>query len=424
MAAETNEAVATWAAALAADPVAGIAMRATAAQSALLELAALALRASAPGEVVEPAPALIADAFGAAACSVTVPVGGQRIARTVERRVVTDEPVIVLSAPIVVEGDAAGELVIPDPAPAVATAGTVALVAGVLGDGVHAAKRAETEARHRALAEALAYAAGVYGPADEARARELQHALAAIPGVRRAAVTLADAAGDVEPIADGDDHLAMTVGGDPGLRVAVELDPDVAPRLGTGDAVRQVVIVLAGVVSREDQLAELREEVDTDPLTRVGNRRRALRALRVALSRAERGGDDVTVMLLDLDRFSEVNATRGHPGGDLLLRRFAELLTSETRVYDTVGRLGGDEFVIVLPGTGTAEAARIAERLRERTAAEVDVASPVTVSIGVATYPRHGGDDEALLAAADRALYDAKLAGRDQVAVAASGPSS
>ena len=132
------------------------------------------------------------------------------------------------------------------------------------------------------------------------------------------------------------------------------------------------------------------------------------------------------MLVIDLDHFKGLNDAHGPLAGDAVLRAVARALREEVRSHDlveVVGRWGGEEFVALLPGTGPASAAGIAERLRARVAA-LRVAHPdrpetligVTASIGVATYPQPADSLDALLTVADAALYAAKHAGRDRVA--------
>jgi diguanylate cyclase (GGDEF)-like protein len=124
--------------------------------------------------------------------------------------------------------------------------------------------------------------------------------------------------------------------------------------------------------------------------------------------------------MLDLDHFKDFNDRYGHPAGDEALRAFAHLLTSSTREEDLAARYGGEEFAIYLPGRGEAEAAEVAERIRERTETTIIPLGPgktgrITVSVGIAVAPDDGVDRSVLLKAADAALYQAKLAGRNRV---------
>ncbi len=123
--------------------------------------------------------------------------------------------------------------------------------------------------------------------------------------------------------------------------------------------------------------------------------------------------------MLDLDHFKTINDRHGHLTGDQVLLAVAAALRAEVRSADVLGRFGGEEFVILLPSTNRFDAVTIAERIRHRVG-QLMVAVPdgeigITVSIGVAAQPRDGQALDPLLAAADRALYVAKEAGRDRV---------
>jgi diguanylate cyclase (GGDEF)-like protein len=142
--------------------------------------------------------------------------------------------------------------------------------------------------------------------------------------------------------------------------------------------------------------------------------------------RALRAGTPLSLLLLDVDHFKQVNDSHGHLIGDDVLRALATELRQQVRESDVVGRFGGEEFTILLPRTDGNGACRIAERLRKSAGLLSVAADPktdarirVTVSIGVAVLGQHGTDLFELLAAADLALYRAKDAGRNQVRLCA-----
>ncbi len=157
-----------------------------------------------------------------------------------------------------------------------------------------------------------------------------------------------------------------------------------------------------------------------DGLTGVANRRRCEEAFHAEIVRAERLATPLSVVLADLDNFKAVNDVHGHAAGDETLRTFAAVLRETVRESDLAGRWGGEEFLLLLPGAGSEGAAQLAERVRIALA-ERQVPGPagpfsVTASFGVATH--HAGvDASTLFAAADRALYRAKRAGKDRVEV-------
>lgn len=168
----------------------------------------------------------------------------------------------------------------------------------------------------------------------------------------------------------------------------------------------------------EEELVRL---ASVDALTGIANRRVGMAALAVEVARSERIGEDLSVVMLDIDHFKRVNDTLGHAAGDAVLAAAAAALAAEARVYDTVSRVGGEEFLVLLPGEGLEVALGTAERIREAVAiATLDAAAglpgPVTVSAGVASmagFAKSSADE--LLARADAALYRAKAEGRDRV---------
>lgn len=167
-----------------------------------------------------------------------------------------------------------------------------------------------------------------------------------------------------------------------------------------------VAVAVAFVMGRvELQALALDAAVGNDPLTGVGNRRMLDDVLAYELERAARSGQPVSVLVLDLNGFKDLNDREGHPAGDALLVDVARVLGSAVRGVDTVTRLGGDEFCVVLPGAGTAQqesiAAAVAVALAMLTAGE----GPLTAGIGVASAPDDGRDAATLLATADGRLY-------------------
>jgi diguanylate cyclase (GGDEF)-like protein/PAS domain S-box-containing protein len=152
-----------------------------------------------------------------------------------------------------------------------------------------------------------------------------------------------------------------------------------------------------------------------DPLTDLPNRVLFGDRLEQALRLAHRSREGLALMLLDLDGFKEVNDTHGHQVGDLVLVEVAGRLLHSVRVSDTVGRLGGDEFAVLLPEVADeVGVARATTQILERLRAPIEVGGVtcrVGASIGVALYPRQAGDVDALLSAADTAMYEAKRAG-------------
>ena len=171
------------------------------------------------------------------------------------------------------------------------------------------------------------------------------------------------------------------------------------------------------VTQREQTTDELRDKANHDPLTGLANRRLLDDRLVHALERAARQQTQIAVIMIDLDRFKEVNDTLGHVAGDDLLREVAQRIKSLVRSADTVARVGGDEFVVLMEDIASAElaqavAAKILVELSRQVLLGTNIAQ-VGASLGIAIYPGAGHTSEALLQAADGAMYEAKAAGRN-----------
>lgn len=163
------------------------------------------------------------------------------------------------------------------------------------------------------------------------------------------------------------------------------------------------------------QHARLFEEARTlsfhDPLTGLGNRRLLDYVLHREMAAAQRAGDRVGLIMLDLDSFKAFNDAYGHPAGDRLLNRIGGILQEQTRDEDLAVRHGGEEFLLVIRRAPAEGLRKLAERVRETVAAK----TPVTVSLGVTLQGPDEQDPDALVARADSALYRAKEAGRNRV---------
>jgi diguanylate cyclase (GGDEF)-like protein len=207
-------------------------------------------------------------------------------------------------------------------------------------------------------------------------------------GLRRAAARpLGRLASAVDRLAAGEPASVETVGG------AAE--------------VRAISSRLHGVAA---QIAELTSQATTDPLTGVANRRSFYTSLDAELKRAERTSAPLTLVLIDLDGFKEINDTHGHPFGDGVLQTIAEKVRRSLRATDVLARVGGDEFAVLLPNTARDSAGAMVARAREEAVASVGGVS-LTWSAGVATYPGDARDAPTLVECADAALYCAKSAG-------------
>ncbi len=169
-------------------------------------------------------------------------------------------------------------------------------------------------------------------------------------------------------------------------------------------------------------LRRLSHGVHTDPLTGVGNRRELERCLAAEWERSRRSGRALSLLLIDLDHFKAVNDRYGHQAGDKVLVAVSRRIGASVRSYDTVCRYGGDEFAVILPDAGPGEALAVAERLRHDVAemgATGQIPAPVTVSVGLASFPAHASTPEELIREADVALLrEAKRRGRNRVGTA------
>ena len=193
----------------------------------------------------------------------------------------------------------------------------------------------------------------------------------------------------------------------------------------TAGTVLVVALVMGGISGQLRQvLQRLQAAARTDPLTGLLNRRALEEAFEMELSRAGRGKFGVGLVMLDLDGFKEFNDEYGHPAGDAALERLSHALADATRAIDHVGRVGGDEFAVLAPESSTAGTLALAERLRRAVEIEFSGFGGLTASCGVASYPNNGSDRAALVAAADRALYEAKERGRNCAVASEAKPDS
>jgi diguanylate cyclase (GGDEF)-like protein len=171
-------------------------------------------------------------------------------------------------------------------------------------------------------------------------------------------------------------------------------------------------------IDRSEQ--ELERLATHDGLTGLFNRRSFNALLDDEVSRTQRYGLAVSLLMVDIDHFKRINDSYGHQVGDAVLQQMGGLLANSARGVDKVCRYGGEEIALILPQTGAEEAANIGERLRARIAENAfdlgqDRPIPVTVSIGVAACPANATDSPTLVRAADEALYEAKQGGRNRV---------
>jgi two-component system, cell cycle response regulator len=273
---------------------------------------------------------------------------------------------------------------------------------------------------------------GTFGPTGPALApgEPRGHSYLAVPlrrpGSVRGVLALYDRLGSPSP-ADSPGPAGTTASAGP----AGEFDEfDEADLAILRTFAEQAAIAVENVRAHE----EARRLSHTDPLTGLYNYRMLRESLRREVERANRFGHRLAVLVLDLDRFKEVNDSHGHPAGDAVLAEFARRLRAEIREVDLAFRQGGEEFVLLLPETDAAGGAVVAQRLCDAVRSAPMLVPPrrlpasrrsplgrrvpVTVSVGVAVFPEHGATGAAVLQAADDALYAAKADGRDTHRVA------
>ena len=204
--------------------------------------------------------------------------------------------------------------------------------------------------------------------------------------------------------------------------------PEYAPFVyGTFDVGSQLGrIVILGAMGWLGTLVNLRMQKPhilsaADSLTGMMNRRTFEDRWQGEVARARRYGRPISIAAIDIDYFKQFNDTYGHAAGDLALQSVGRVIRSRVRAGDYAARIGGEEFVVALPETNSVSATAMAEQLRQAVAQNpIHVAGHrgavnVTISIGVAAWPEHGEEITRLLERADNRLYEAKLAGRDQV---------
>jgi diguanylate cyclase (GGDEF)-like protein len=173
------------------------------------------------------------------------------------------------------------------------------------------------------------------------------------------------------------------------------------------------------VVTLQDHREELEHLAQHDPLTGLPNRRMLQERLDQSIARARRNNESVALLFVDLDRFKEINDRLGHDAGDYVLRVVARRMQGVLREIDTLARLGGDEFVVLLeaPAQGADGLGTVADKIIEQVRLPIPYGAQmleVGASIGISQYPRDGHLATELIAAADRAMYQAKAEGRDR----------
>ncbi len=224
--------------------------------------------------------------------------------------------------------------------------------------------------------------------------------------------TLEAASGDLSTIRHADDLKAIVGAVLTQTRAMVE---------STSEVDRQLKVSAAEISRLKDELACARQEAMTDALTGLANRKMFDFKLREATQEAIESRDPVSLLILDLDHFKQVNDCFGHNIGDQVIKLMAVILKDTLKGQDTAARYGGEEFAVILPKTSISNAVKLAEHIRQRLAKKKMVnrktgenLGSITVSIGVAVFDNEEQPSE-LIERADRSLYAAKNNGRNRV---------
>ncbi|QWU15955.1 diguanylate cyclase [Paenibacillus sophorae] len=207
------------------------------------------------------------------------------------------------------------------------------------------------------------------------------------------------------------------------LKIIMEFFP---LQLGVTLAAGLAVYYVAEYIQRSNDLyAQLEVRAATDYLTNLNNLHQFHRHLDTEMARAERHGESLSLLVIDIDHFKIINDTYGHPAGDAVLKQLARRLCNHSRSYDIVSRNGGEEFTILLPDCPLHQAQKAGERIRvavenDRFLLPSGNKIHLTVSIGAASYPENiqDADGDLLSQYADKALYAAKNSGRNKVCAA------
>ena len=227
--------------------------------------------------------------------------------------------------------------------------------------------------------------------------------------------------GGASKVAAGDLEVDLPVISRSEVGYLTEVFNDMVARLRQG---REELAAINKTLRKKNR--ELHELSITDSLTGLYNRKHLMETLDNEVARSKRHKHDFAVLVIDIDHFKEYNDTYGHLAGDEVLSRLASVFKKSVRSCDYVARYGGEEFILVLPEIGPEDGVKAAERIRKKVVKENFAGDgeprEVTVSVGVASYPKDGDDPQAIIRHADAALYQSKESGRNQVVLAGETP--
>jgi diguanylate cyclase (GGDEF)-like protein len=308
--------------------------------------------------------------------------------------------------------------------------GFLAIAAEHIGRGLQVVMEGERRRRRAAVADTLALIASLNEQWGQRELEALAAALATLPGAHAAHIGVgANRLAGVLDATSG--QLGSHLGGhlvERSFTIDERVQADLTvmyleePMADQLTVLGEILTTLAANLSRIEQNIRLTSEAETDQLTGVANRRRVGKSIAAARAMADRRNEPFAVLLFDLDHFKSVNDQLGHTVGDQVLTQFAEVLQANVRPFDTVARWGGEEFMLLCPDCGVSGAVAISERVLEQCPGSFDEILPSemrqTTSVGIAVYPEHGLTPEAVIHAADEALYRAKREGRDRWAAA------
>jgi diguanylate cyclase (GGDEF)-like protein len=322
---------------------------------------------------------------------------------------------------IEVDGVGAGAVYAPDLPDALVQAGFLGMAAAQIATGIARVVDDERIRRGAAASRAMLLVASLDERWNIDELTQIARALACLPDVSGCRISALAARFGGALVVEAGRPTTHTVERmielEAGLAVQVSLSYVAPPSDDHAVTFDEVATSLRNGFERIEENIRVATEADTDALTGVGNRRRASKALVQARAAADLRQEAMSVLLCDLDNFKVVNDRWGHDVGDQVLVNFAALLRASVRAYDTVVRWGGEEFLVICPGCDQVGATSLAERLIR---ACVEACAPAvpdghlqTTSIGIAVYPAHAGTPEALIGAADDALYRAKREGRN-----------